>query len=195
VNVEPLGIAGAWLIRGSRHVDDRGWFQEWYRGSSLASETGCEFRPVQANISRSARGVIRGIHYSVAPEGQAKLVTVMHGEVDDYVVNLDPNSPTFGQWVRVSLSAETGDAVLISAHMGHAFQALTDGTVVSYLVSAEFNPRAEKGITPLCPTVGIEWRPDLPALLSDKDRSAPRLEEQRHAGLLPAPGGGPRPEG
>ena len=143
MKVEPLDISGAWLINGHRFADERGWFQEWFKYSALFDATGVQFAPVQANISRSAAGVIRGIHYSTAEHGQGKLVTVMAGEVDDYVIDLRPGSPTFGQWRRVRLSSDNGNALLLDPHLGHAFQARTDDTVVSYLVTAEFDPEAE----------------------------------------------------
>ena len=185
MNVEQLDIAGAWHIRGHRFADDRGWFQEWFKHSALAEATGVPFSPVQANISRSSAGVIRGIHYSTAEHGQGKLVTVMAGEIDDYVIDIRPSSPTFGQWRRVRLSADNGDALLLDPHLGHAFQARVDGTVVSYLVTAEFNPAAEKGITPFCTELGIAWDDSVPPATSPKDTSAPGLSEQLNSGNLP----------
>ena len=185
MKVEPLDISGAWLINGHRFADERGWFQEWFKYSALFDATGVQFTPVQANISRSAAGVIRGIHYSTAEHGQGKLVTVMAGEVDDYVIDLRPGSPTFGQWRRVRLSSDTGDALLLDPHLGHAFQARVDGTVVSYLVTAEYNPEAEKGITPFCSELGITWDASLTVSTSPKDTAAPGLSEQLKAGNLP----------
>lgn len=185
MNIEPLSIAGAWRISGRRFADDRGWFQEWFKRSALLEATGYDFAPVQTNISRSAANVVRGIHYSTAPNGQGKLVTVMNGEVNDYVIDLDPASPTFGRWAMAHLSSDSGDSVLIAPHMGHAFQSLCDGTVVSYLVTAEFDPESEKGINPLCPTIGITWSGDINGLVSPKDLSAPTLLQQKDAGLLP----------
>lgn len=185
MNVNPLTIEGAWVVDGRRFADDRGWFQEWFKQSAILETTGYDFRPVQANISRSAAGVIRGIHYSVAPQGQGKLVTVMSGVVDDYVVDIRPDSSTFGQWERVRLSSEEGNSLLLDPHLGHAFQALTNDAVVSYLVTAEFNPQAEKGITPFCPVVGIAWEPHRPESVSQKDLEAPDLQQQRDAGNLP----------
>lgn len=187
MTITEMAIGGAWIVQGQRFPDDRGWFQEWFRKSRLEEHTGTMFSPVQANISRSALGVVRGIHYSTAAAGQAKLVTVMHGEIDDYVIDLDHRSPTFGRWERIRLSSDDGHAVLISAHKGHAFQALRDGTIVSYLVSAEFDPVSEKGITPLCPHVAIEWHPGLDPIISEKDRNAPDLHRQRADGGLPLP--------
>lgn len=183
--IRRLDVGRAWFVPAHRHRDDRGWFQEWFRRSSLAEDTGFDFRPVQANISLSASGVVRGIHYSVAAEGQGKLVTVLRGAIDDYVIDLVEGSATFGQWERVRLTADEGGAVLLDPHMGHAFQALEDDTVVSYLVSAEYNPEAELAITPLCPTVAIDWHHGTPLVLSDRDRAAPDLVSRLRERELP----------
>ena len=185
MNVTPLAIKGAWIVEGRRFADDRGWFQEWFKQSALLEATGYDFRPVQTNISRSTAGVIRGIHYSSAPHGQGKLVTVMSGVVDDYVVDIRPGSPTFAQWQRVRLSSDEGTSLLLDPHLGHAFQALSNDTIVSYLVTAEFDPQSEKGITPFCPVVGITWEPHRPESVSQKDLHAPDLHQQRDAGNLP----------
>jgi dTDP-4-dehydrorhamnose 3,5-epimerase len=185
MNVTELHIAGSWLITPRRHDDERGWFQEWFKHSELLTATGYDFSPVQANISQSKRGTIRGIHYSTAAVGQAKLVTVLAGEIDDYVVDLRPSSATFGQWHRLHLSAENGNSVLLSAHLGHAFHALSDNTVVNYLVTAEYNPEAERGITPFCTELAIEWADTDGFSTAPKDAEAPGLLQQRDAGLLP----------
>lgn len=185
MEIVPLSIEGAWLIKGKRFADDRGWFQEWFKQSLVESETGFKFSPVQTNISKSAAGSIRGIHYSTAPEGQGKLVTVMSGVIDDFVIDVRPTSPTFGQWQKVSLSSENGDSVLLSPNLGHAFQALTDNTVVSYLVTAEFNPVAELGITPFCTELSIEWDQATSPLVSSKDLDAPELKDRLKANQLP----------
>lgn len=182
---EPTGIAGAWMVELSRFSDDRGWFQEWFKLSRYAQEIGVDYRPVQANISKSCAGTVRGIHYSIAPQGQGKLVTVMSGAIDDYIVDIRVGSPTFGQWRRVRLEESSARAILIDPHLGHAFQALTDDTVVSYLVTEEYNPAAELGINPMCPDLAVSWSADLPLLISEKDSSAPGLSQQQKHGLLP----------
>ena len=185
MNITELSLAGAWVIHPTRHADNRGWFQEWFKKSELHAAIGYEFSPVQANISHSKKGTIRGVHYSTASIGQAKLVTVLAGEIDDYVIDIRPSSPTFGQWERVRLSADNGYSVLLSPHMGHAFHALSDQTVVNYLVSAEYNPGAEKGITPFCPHLSIDWADTGGFDVAPKDAEAPDLLTQRDAGLLP----------
>ena len=185
MNLEPLDVPGAWLLNSRKFEDDRGWFQEWFKHSVFKDTIGYDFVPVQANISYSSEGTIRGIHYSTAPKGQGKLVTVMHGEIDDYAIDLNPLSATFGKWSRVRLNSSNRHSLLLGPHMGHAFQALTPNTVVSYLVTAEFNPDAEKGITPFCPTIGIDWSANCAPVVSPKDTEAPDLPSQQSAGNLP----------
>ena len=185
MNIIPLSIQGAWLIEGRRFEDDRGWFQEWFKKSAVFAQTGFDFNPVQTNISKSAAGSIRGIHYSIAPQGQGKLVTVMSGAIDDYVIDVRPASSTFGKWERTRLDSRTGGSLLLSPNLAHAFQALEKDTIVSYLVTAEFNPESEKGITPFCPKLAIEWDPSIALLVSQKDIDAPTLEDQLKSKNLP----------
>ena len=185
MRAENLSIAGAWLLRSQIFQDDRGHFVEWFKKSNFESIVGENFIPVQANISKSKAGVVRGIHYSLAPDGQAKLVTVLHGSIQDLVIDIRVGSPTFGEVHPTTLVAGDGCALFIGKHLGHAFQALEDDTVVSYLVSSEYSPNDEKEITPLCPTLNIQWSSDLPIVLSEKDRTAPGIEFQKQQNLLP----------
>lgn len=182
---EQTGIDGAWTIELSRFADERGWFQEWFKLSRFSDEIGVDFNPVQANISKSRAGTIRGIHYSIAPEGQGKLVTVMAGAINDYIIDIRVGSPTYGQWRCVQLDDSSPRAVLLDPHLGHAFQALSNNTVVSYLVSQEYNPAMELGLTPTCDEIAISWSIEFPALISEKDQQSPGLSLQRNRGLLP----------
>jgi dTDP-4-dehydrorhamnose 3,5-epimerase len=185
MNITKLDIGGAYYIEAKRHADERGWFQEWFKKSELQKHIDFDFSPAQANISRSSKGVVRGIHYSIAPEGQAKLVTVINGAIDDYVIDINPNSQNFGKWTRVHLTAQDGNAILLPPHAGHAFQALTDNAIVCYLVTAEFNQSVEYAICPTCPDVGILWSDEHKILLSEKDLAAPTILQQKSKGLLP----------
>lgn len=173
MKVTPLPINGAYVIEHDRHHDNRGWFQEWYTDSIFQNLE--DFAPYQANISYSRIGVIRGIHYSLAPEGQAKLVTVMSGAINDYVVDIRPDSPTFGKYERIYINNSIGVSLFIGSGLGHAFQAIEDHTVVSYLLSSEYNPNVEFGISPMCPDINIPW--DINNTMSEKDLSAPYLKD------------------
>jgi len=185
MNITKLDIGGAYYIEAKRHADERGWFQEWFKKSDLQQHIDFDFTPVQANISHSKKGVVRGIHYSIAPEGQAKLVTVMHGAIDDYIIDINPNSANFGKWTRMKLSAQDGNAVLLPPHAGHAFQSLSDHTIVCYLVAQEFNPTVELCINPLTEEFALPWSQTVRPIISTKDSNAPSLQEQLTAGKLP----------
>jgi dTDP-4-dehydrorhamnose 3,5-epimerase len=182
----PLGIAGAYHVRNVVHRDDRGEFTEWFRVDKLEAATGYRFPVSQANLSRSARGVVRGIHFADVPPGQAKLVTCLLGSIRDVVVDIRVGSPTFGQWEAVDVDDASRDAVLLPVGVGHAFVAKEDNTLVSYLVSDVYTPHAEHGIHPLDPTLAIDFGLDPgQLLLSPKDQEAPSFHEAHEAGLLP----------
>lgn len=182
----PLGIAGAFEVVNSVHSDDRGEFAEWFRFDKIEQATGYRFPVRQANVSRSARGVVRGIHYADIPPGQAKLVTCMTGRIVDVVVDIRVDSETFGQWESVELTATKRNAMLLPVGVGHAFVALTDDTTVCYLVSDVYTPDREHGIHPLDPELAIDYHlPVEQLLLSPKDQVAPSLQEALEAGILP----------
>ena len=181
-----LGIAGAFEVRNTVHADDRGEFAEWFRFDHIEAHTGYRFPVRQANVSRSAKGVVRGIHFCEIPPGQAKLVTCMTGRIRDVVVDIRIDSPTFGKWEAVDVSAAERNAVLLPVGVGHAFVAQDDDTTVCYLVSDVYSPQKEHGIHPLDPDIGIDF--GMPAdqlLLSPKDQVAPSLQEALAQGLLP----------
>lgn len=166
--------------------DGRGVFFESYRFDRLAAVLGHPLTLRQGNTSVSKKGVVRGIHYADVPLGQAKYVTCSHGAVLDFIVDIRVGSPTFGQWDSVQLDDVDFKSVYLSEGLGHAFIALTEGAVVSYLVSDVYQPQREHGIDPLDATIGLVFPPEAgEPLLSPKDLEAPSLEEAVAAGLLP----------
>ena len=186
MDLSPLGIEGAWLASSPVWEDDRGSFREWFKASDIKSATGLDFSVAQANLSHSKRGVLRGIHYSLAAGGQAKWVTCVSGSIRDVIVDIRPTSPTYGQYVIVDLVGGSGNVVLIGAGLGHGFISLNDDSAVAYLVSSPFSPTEEFEINPLDPIIGINWGlPTDQLLLSAKDLAAPDLSERRELGLLP----------
>jgi dTDP-4-dehydrorhamnose 3,5-epimerase len=184
VKFRPLTIAGAYEITPVQHGDPRGLFLEWFRFDHLAAEVGHPFRLAQANMSVSARGVVRGIHFADVPPGQAKYVACVRGAVLDVVVDIRVGSPTFGQWDAVRLDDVDRRMVYLSEGLGHGFCALTEDATLSYLCSTTFNPDREHGINPMDPRLGIEWPADTP-VVSAKDAAAPGLADAAAAGLLP----------
>lgn len=186
MELTPLGIEGVWLAESPVWSDERGFFREWFKSEDVKAATGREFGIEQANISLSSAGTLRGIHYSIAPRGQAKWITCVAGSIQDVIVDIHPDSKTFGQWIDIELKGDSGKAVLISEGLGHGFLALEDNTAVAYLVSTPFSPTDEFEINPMDPELGIAWGVDLAeASLSEKDKMAPSLSERYKEGNLP----------
>lgn len=184
MKIRALGIQGAYEVTPVQHGDPRGRFLEWYRFDLLAAEVGHRLELAQANISVSARGVVRGIHFADVPPGQAKYVTCIRGAVLDVVVDVRVGSPTFGQWEAVQLDDEDRRCCYIAEGLGHAFCALSDEATLTYLCSSTYNPAAEHATHPLDPEVGISW-PTADPVLSARDAAAPTLAEAVRLGLLP----------
>jgi dTDP-4-dehydrorhamnose 3,5-epimerase len=174
----PMKIEGAWAHEPNIFSDARGTFQEQFKLSEIRAKLGRSFGVHQVNQSVSAAGVIRGIHWTDSVAGQAKYVSCSRGLLWDVVVDLRPTSPTYGQWDARYLSPENGVSLLISEGIGHAFLALEDGTVATYLCTSEFEPASDRSVNPLSRNLAIPFSSiaaehgisDL--TLSDKDRTA-----------------------
>ena len=184
MKIRPLAVEGAFEVTPVQHADSRGTFLEWYRFDTLAASVGHPLDLAQANLSLSARDVVRGIHFADVPPGQAKYVTCVAGAVLDVVVDIRVGSPTFGRWDSVRLDDEERRAVYLAEGLGHGFCALTEQATVTYLCSSTYRPGHEHGIHPLDEDLAIEWPAGTP-LLSAKDAAAPSLAEARAAGQLP----------
>ena len=181
-----LSVPDSFEITPRIFPDDRGLFLESYRFDEFRAATGRTVDLAQMNTSVSRRGVVRGIHFADVPPSQGKYVTVAAGAVIDFVVDIRVGSPTFGQWDSVLLDTVDRRAVFIPEGLGHAFVALTDDTVVNYLVTSVFNPAIEHGITPLDEQVGLRFPFEAGGLvLSEKDTAAPTIAEAESHGLLP----------
>jgi dTDP-4-dehydrorhamnose 3,5-epimerase len=183
--MESLGIDGAWVFAPRIHHDSRGSFHEWFRGAEFLDHLGYRFPLSQANCSTSRQGVVRGIHFTEVPPGQAKYVTCVSGAVLDVVVDIRVGSPSYGHWEAVRLDDVSRRAVFLSEGLGHAFMAVSAEATVVYLCSTPYAPGLEHGVNPLDPAIGIAWPDDCRVILSDKDAAAPTLDEARRSGLLP----------
>ena len=150
-----MKIQGAWVHAPTRFEDQRGHFEEQFKLSLIESELGRSFSVRQVNQSISNKGVVRGIHWTDSPEGQAKYVSCTNGSMWDVVVDLRPSSATYGLWDAVTISPENGVSVLISEGLGHAFLALEGGTVANYLCTSEYNPSADRTINPFDSNLAI----------------------------------------
>lgn len=174
VSLEAPRLAGVLLLRSPVHGDDRGFFQETYRAERLA-ELGGATEWVQDNHSRSARGVLRGMHWSVDP-GQRKLVRCARGRVWDVVVDIRRGSPTFGHWQGFELDDVGGASLYVPLGFAHGFYVLSDVADVIYKCSAYYDGARERSLAWDDPDVGIAW-PDGPRTLSQRDLDAPRLRD------------------
>ncbi|SNT63773.1 dTDP-4-dehydrorhamnose 3,5-epimerase [Asanoa hainanensis] len=182
MKIRELGIEGAFEVTPQQHGDPRGLFLEWFKADAFKAATGHSFTLAQANMSVSARGVVRGIHFADVPPGQAKWVTCVRGAVVDVIVDIRVGSPTFGRWEAVRLDDVDRRAVYLAEGLGHGFCALTDDATLAYLCSTGYNPAGEHTVHPLDPDLGIEWPTDAP-ILSARDEAAPSLNDAHS--LLP----------
>jgi dTDP-4-dehydrorhamnose 3,5-epimerase len=167
-------LDGVVLLEPDVHGDARGFMVETYRRDAWA-EAGVAAEFVQHNHSRSAAGTLRGIHFQAAP-GQAKLVRCPRGRIFDVAVDLRRGSPSFGRWEGHVLDDEAHRQLYVPVGFGHGFAVLSDVADVAYLLSSAYDPATESGIAWDDPDVGVEWPLDDP-LLSERDKSAPRLAE------------------
>lgn len=157
--------------------DARGYFFESYNRNKY-QELGIEADFCQDNLSRSSYGVIRGIHFQHQPHSQTKLVSVTVGKVWDVAVDLRHDSPTFGQWYGIELSAENKTQFLIPKGFGHGFSVLSEEAVFSYKCDDFYQPQYEAGIRFDDPDLNIDWKiPADKALISDKDLKLPLLKD------------------
>jgi len=155
--------------------DDRGFFFESYNRRRFEEAVGSSVEFVQDNQSRSARGVLRGLHYQLPPNAQGKLVRVGRGAIFDVAVDIRRGSATFGRWVGVELSEENRRQLWIPEGFAHGFLTLSDTADVLYKASGFYSPSDEGSVAWDDPDVAIKWPSGDEPLLSEKDRAAPRL--------------------
>ena len=167
-------LPGCMVLEPQVFGDERGYF---YESFNLAKLAGIGLHPqfVQGNVSSSTRGVLRGLHYQW-PNPQGKLVSVLEGEVWDVAVDIRRDSPDFGRWAAVVLSAENKRHFWIPEGFAHGFVALSERALFTYLCTAPYDRAADASIRWDDPALAIDWPVSAP-LLSDKDRKAPLLAD------------------
>jgi len=173
---EKQSIPDVVLITPKRFGDSRGFFSETFR-QNLFSEHGMSVSFVQDNLSRSNRGVLRGLHYQLNPHAQGKLVQVITGAVFDVAVDIRQSSKTFGQHVGVTLSAENGQLLWVPPGFAHGFLVLEDNTHFVYKTTDYYHPELERAILWSDAALGVRWPGDLDIQLSEKDKKAPCLRD------------------
>jgi dTDP-4-dehydrorhamnose 3,5-epimerase len=178
IDLTPLTFPDVLLIRTKRFGDARGFFTETYNRQRFAG-AGIDYEFVQDNHSMSAeRGTVRGLHFQVPPFAQAKLVRVTRGAIVDVIVDVRRQSPTFGKWISVKITAEGGEQILLPEGYAHGFCTLEPNTEVIYKVSCYYSPEHELGIRWNDPALGIAWPvAGAEAVLSDRDSRHPLLKD------------------
>ncbi|MCU4747012.1 MULTISPECIES: dTDP-4-dehydrorhamnose 3,5-epimerase family protein [Streptomyces] len=186
MKAEELAVEGALVFTPQVFPDQRGLFVSPYQQEAFTQAHGAPlFRVAQTNHSRSRRGVVRGVHYTLTPPGTAKYVYCAAGEAIDIVVDIRVGSPTFGRWDAVRVNPREFRAVYFPVGVGHAFIALADDTVMSYMLAAPYVAEYELGLSVLDTELGLPIPPDIDPILSERDAAAPTLAEAAEAGLLP----------
>ena len=166
------------IIEPKVHGDARGYFVETFRADKLEEFIGYKINFCQDNESKSSKGVLRGLHYQLAPFAQTKLVRVIKGKVLDVAVDIRKNSPTFGKYVAVLLSAENKKQLLVPRGFAHGFVVLEDDTVFAYKVDNYYSPECDRGIAYDDESLNIDWILKKEELnLSAKDTKQPKLSE------------------
>lgn len=178
MNFTRTSIFDVVIIEPIVHGDHRGYFVETFREDKLEAFLGYTINFCQDNESKSSRGVLRGLHYQLPPFAQTKLVRVIQGKVLDVAVDIRKNSPTFGQYVAVELSAENKRQLLVPHGFAHGFVVLEDDTIFAYKVDSYYSPECDRGIAFDDPEIGVDWQlPHEQLNLSAKDRVQPKLTE------------------
>jgi len=176
MEIMQTSIEGLLILKPRVFEDARGFFCETYNRNTYKN-LGIEADFCQDNLSRSVYGVIRGLHYQLNPHSQSKLVTVLEGAVWDVAVDLRRNSPTYGQWYGIELSAENKLQFLIPKGFAHGFSVISSNAMFSYKCDDFYQPALERGIFYADPLLNIDWKIDpLKAIISPKDDLHPMFE-------------------
>ena len=171
-----LSIPDVVLVEPKVFDDERGFFLESYKKSEFfANGIDVEFN--QDNHSKSTKGVLRGLHYQLAPKAQAKLVRCIQGEIFDVAVDIRKNSPTFGKWVGEKLSAENKKMLFIPEGFAHGFVVLSQTAELLYKASNEYSKEHDRGILWNDSDIAIDWGIDFEPILSEKDKKQPLLKD------------------
>lgn len=170
-----LRIPDVILIEPKVFSDVRGFFIETYKKSEFKAN-GIPNNFIQDNYSHSTKGILRGLHYQKQPQAQGKLITVLKGKVFDVAVDIRKGSPTYGQWIGVTLSDNKVQMLYIPVGFAHGFCVLSDEVDFIYKVTAEYAAELDRGIIWNDPTINVEWPIENP-LLSAKDKRLPFLHD------------------
>ena len=170
-------IKDVYIVEVKKYGDNRGYFMETYKESDF-KKAGLDYNFIQDNQSKSKKGVLRGLHFQKT-HPQAKLVRCLDGEVFDVCVDLRKDSPTYGKWEGVILSAERGNMIIIPRGFAHGFKVLSETATFSYKCDDVYYPEDEGGIMWNDKELNIIWPGDEDVILSEKDKMHPTLKESK----------------
>ena len=180
MNFIPTKLEGCFILEPKIILDERGYFMESFNENTSQNGTGKAVHFVQDNQSFSAKGVLRGLHYQTGEHAQAKLVRVLNGEVLDVVVDIRPESTTYGQYVSILLSSENQKQLYVPRGFAHGFLVLSDTATFFYKCDNFYNKESEGGLSYNDPMVNIDWNfPKEKLLISEKDLVLPTLEKAK----------------
>tara|TARA_R110000737_G_scaffold2923_18_gene10091 strand:- start:231109 stop:231654 length:546 start_codon:yes stop_codon:yes gene_type:complete len=175
MNATELAIPGVFVLEPKVFGDERGFFYESFNADVFEQLTGRSTDFIQDNHSRSARGVLRGLHFQLAPRAQAKLVRVVQGEIFDVAVDVRPESKTFGKWVSQTLSAENKKQMWIPEGFAHGFLTISETAEVLYKTNGLYAPEFERCVLWNDPSIGIDWPMTEGLVISEKDLAGQAL--------------------
>lgn len=176
MNVIPTQIPDLFVIEPRVFRDERGYFFEQYNDEKF-KKNGLNYKFVQDNQSKSSYGVIRGLHFQLAPYAQTKLVRAIQGKIFDVAVDIRKNSPTFGHWYGLELTDENFLQLLVPRGFAHGFSVLSETAIVHYKCDNLYNASSEKGIIYNDKSLDIDWQvPPKKALVSPKDKMLPDFD-------------------
>ena len=179
MKVKSTPLQDCYIIEPTVFEDDRGYFFEKFNEKTFEELTGQNGHFVQDNISKSSYGVLRGLHLQKGEHAQAKLVSCLEGKVFDVAVDLRENSPTFGKWFGIELTAENKLQLYVPRGFGHGFSVLSETAVFSYKCDNFYHKAAEGGVLWNDPELNIDWQlPMDDVILSEKDKVLPPLSEK-----------------
>jgi dTDP-4-dehydrorhamnose 3,5-epimerase len=173
-----LPLSGAYLVEPEKKGDERGFFARYFCAKEFG-KMGLNTHWPQINNSFSTKaGTLRGLHFQLDPSSEVKLVRCVQGSIWDAIVDIRPESPTFGQWYAHELTHDNRLMMYIPKGFAHGFQSMTDNSEIIYLVSEPYNPSLERNISWNDPNINLSW-PSMPTVISERDRSASFLQDIR----------------
>jgi dTDP-4-dehydrorhamnose 3,5-epimerase len=182
MNFIPTHLSGCFVIEPKVFKDDRGYFMESFNESTFEKGVGQKIHFVQDNQSFSSKGVLRGLHYQTGESAQAKLVRVLQGEVLDIIVDIRPDSSTYGQSFSILLSVENQKQLFIPRGFAHGFLVTSETAVFFYKCDNFYNAASEGGIIYNDPTLNIDWKfPEDKLIISEKDKVLPTFDKAKKA--------------